>query len=118
MNQFDSTNSVPCYQIIPLVDLVITHGGNNTITETFYFGKPMIVMPIFVDQFDNAQRIQEKGLGLRLNPYKCSKEELLNGIDRVANDDILRDKMARIGERIRKDNNIEKVADLLLNVCG
>jgi UDP:flavonoid glycosyltransferase YjiC (YdhE family) len=57
---------VPQTRVLSLVDSVITHGGNNTVTETFSFGKSM---PLFVDQFDNAQRIEEKGYGIRLVFY-------------------------------------------------
>ncbi|CAG2178331.1 unnamed protein product, partial [Oppiella nova] len=60
-----------------------------------YFGKPMIVLPLFGDQYDNAQRVQEKGFGIRLNPYECSENELLDSIEKLLNDKILAQKLAK-----------------------
>ena len=62
---------VPAPDVDPApVDVVITHGGNNTVTECLYFGKPMVVLPLFWDQYDNAQRMDELGLGTRLATYE------------------------------------------------
>ncbi|XP_054152573.1 uncharacterized UDP-glucosyltransferase YdhE-like [Oppia nitens] len=99
-------SSVPQIQVLPLVDLVITHGGNNTTTETFYFGKPLIVMPLFGDQWDNAQRVEEKGFGLRLDAYKCTEKELLSAIDTLLNDNKLSDKLKQISQRIQQENKL------------
>ncbi|CAG2107402.1 unnamed protein product [Medioppia subpectinata] len=97
---------VPQIRVLPLVDLVITHGGYNSTIETFCFGKPMIVMPLFADQYDNAQRVQESGLGLRLDPYRCSDRELLSAIDTLLNDKPLNEKLMKISQRIQTNNSL------------
>ena len=104
---------VPQTAVLPQVDLIITHGGNNTVTEAFYFGKPMLVLPLFMDQYDNGQRIEEVGLGLRLNPFHCSDDQLLNAIDRLVSDEALAERMTEIGERIREADDKKVVSDLI-----
>ena len=93
---------LPQPAILPLVDLVVTHGGNNTTTECLHAGKPMVVLPLFWDQMDNAQRIAETGLGLRLPPYAFAPEELLGGIDRLLADDALQARLETMATRIRR----------------
>ena len=102
--------------MIPLVDLVITDGGNNTMTESFNFGKPMILLPLFGDQHDHAQRIQDKGFGIRLKPFRCSQKELLNAIDKLVYDNELKEKMKGISRRIQHSKSNEKVAQLFEEV--
>ncbi len=105
--------TLPQTKILPLIDLVITHGGNNTLTEAFFFGKPMIVMPLFGDQFDNAHRIVEKNLGIHLNAYNCSEEELLESVDRLLNDKELAQKLKKISERIQSSGSTVKASQLI-----
>ena len=102
--------------MIPLVDLVITDGGNNTMTESFNFGKPMILLPLFGDQHDHAQRIQDKGFGIRLKPFRCSQKELLNAIDKLVYDNQLKEKMKGISTRIQNSKSNGKVAQLFEKV--
>ena len=109
---------VPQIQILEMVDLAIIHGGNNSLTESFYFGKPVIVMPIFADQYDNAQRVEEKGYGLRLDPYKCTSDELLRAIETILNDEELAIKMKKASERIQNDLKSEKIAQLIENIAN
>ena len=108
---------LPQTSILPHVDLVITHGGNNTTTECMYFGKPMVVLPIFWDQHDNAQRVQETGHGLRLATYSFSDEELPAAIDRLLADTALHSKMENISRRLQSRPGTRAAADLIEQVA-
>jgi MGT family glycosyltransferase len=104
---------LPQTNIIPRCDLVITHGGNNTTTEAFHFGKPMIVLPLFWDQYDNAQRVRETGSGVRLDTYAFDDDELRGAVDRLLADAPLRMRMEAEGRRIRADDGKVRAADLI-----
>ena len=104
---------VPQTNVIPHCDLVITHGGNNTTTEAFHFGKPMIVLPLFWDQYDNAQRVQELGLGVRLSTYAFEDDELRGAVDRLVADSDLRSRAAALGRSIRSGEGTVRAADLI-----
>jgi MGT family glycosyltransferase len=104
---------LPQTEILPKVDLVITHGGNNTVTESLYFGKPMVVLPIFWDQHDNAQRIEETGFGVRLDTYRHSGEELTGAIEPLLGDAELRARLAATSQRLQAAKGTERAADLI-----
>jgi MGT family glycosyltransferase len=107
---------VPQTTVIPQVDLVITHGGNNTTTESLHFGKPMVLLPLFWDQYDNAQRMHELGFGIRLSTYGFTPEELNDAVDRLLGDTALRQRLDEMGARIRARDGLTKGADIIERV--
>ena len=109
---------VPQTNVLPDVDLVITHGGNNTTTEAFHFGKPMVLLPLFWDQYDNAQRVHETGYGVRLSTYEFTDSELIGAVDRLLADDDLHTRMAANAAVIRSRNGTKIAADLIAGVAG
>jgi MGT family glycosyltransferase len=108
---------LPQTRILPLVDLVITHGGNNTVTESLHFGKPMLVLPLFWDQHDNAQRLQETGIGRRLDPYRIEAGRLRDEVDRLLADSSLRARLDEEGARIRAADGVGLAATRIVEVA-
>jgi UDP:flavonoid glycosyltransferase YjiC (YdhE family) len=108
---------LPQPAILPMVDLVITHGGNNTVTEAFHHGRPMIVLPLFWDQVDNAQRVEETGFGKRLSTYGFDDVELTGAIDTLLGDRGLADRLASMSARIKSTSGTVRAADLIEQVA-
>ena len=107
---------LPQTSVLPHVDAVITHGGNNTTTECMWFGKPMLVLPIFWDQHDNAQRVHETGFGIRLPTYSLEREQLAGAVDMLLADTELRGRSAAAAARLRRRPGNVAAADLIERV--
>jgi MGT family glycosyltransferase len=107
---------VPQPALLPLVDAVITHGGNNTVTECLHFGKPMVLLPLFWDQYDNAQRMDELGLGARLPTFEFEDAQLGEAIERLTGDEALAGRLREISGRLQAGPGTERAADCIESV--
>ncbi|XP_022232345.2 UDP-glucosyltransferase 2 [Drosophila obscura] len=69
----------------PKVELFWAHGGLLGTTESVHCGKPMLVTPIYGDQFLNAFSVQNRGMGLKLDYQDISVESLAQALDKLSN---------------------------------
>ncbi|XP_060805880.1 UDP-glucosyltransferase 2-like [Amyelois transitella] len=59
----------------------ISHGGLLSTTEAVHFGKPIIGIPVFGDQFNNVYRAVKKGFAKKVNLAYDMKDKLKAAID-------------------------------------
>lgn len=103
----------PQPSVIPQVDVVIHHGGNNTFTECLYFGKPAIIMPYVWDGHDNATRVDETGHGFYLNRYEWTPDDLKAKVNACLTDQAMHARLAKARDHMQSANGRQKAAQLL-----
>jgi MGT family glycosyltransferase len=59
---------VPQADVFGHASLVVTHGGSGTTLGALAAGLPLVVVPLFADQPDNARRVEAVGAGVMAEP--------------------------------------------------
>jgi zeaxanthin glucosyltransferase len=77
--------SLPQVALLERCDVVITHGGNNTVTESLRAGLPMLVLPLSTDQFAGAADVERAGVGRALDARTLSGERVAAAVQCLAN---------------------------------
>lgn len=55
-------------KVLAEADLVVCHGGSGTVFGALAAGVPVVVVPLFADQFENGRRIAVRGAGVVIEP--------------------------------------------------
>jgi hypothetical protein len=107
-------------------DVVVCHGGSGTAFGAVAAGLPVLVVPVFADQFENGRRIAETGAGLvvQAEPQdgdglrRVVTEEdaprIKRGIEAMLQTNSYRSEAERIGAEIAGAPTIDTVLDSLL----
>uniref|UniRef100_A0A452FQT0 UDP-glucuronosyltransferase n=1 Tax=Capra hircus TaxID=9925 RepID=A0A452FQT0_CAPHI len=90
----------------PKTRAFITHSGSHGVYEGICNGVPMVMMPLFGDQMDNAKRMETRGAGITLNVLEMSSEDLENALKAVINEKSYKENIMRLS-RLHKDRPIE-----------
>merc|ERR1712048_765902 len=60
----------------PAVHVFLSHGGQSSVNEAIFAGKPLVCMPLFCDQYEVSEAVRKHGLGLVYH-----KDALIDGKD-------------------------------------
>lgn len=74
---------LPQVRLLSRASGAVTHGGNNSVTESMTYGVPLLVLPFSTDQFAGAAAIEDAGFGEVLPPNDATVDELRAAIVRV-----------------------------------
>jgi len=92
---------VPQIAILKRAVLAIIHGGLGSVKECIYYGVPMMVFPLGLDQPWNAERIDHHRLGLTGDIRKITEAELRSGIHEIIENTEIRNNIARMRDIFR-----------------
>ncbi|XP_017786762.1 PREDICTED: UDP-glucuronosyltransferase 2A3-like [Nicrophorus vespilloides] len=70
----------------PKVKLFITQGGIQSLDEALFSGTPVVVIPFCGDQFSNALRVEDVGLGRSIPFAELTKDNLKSTILQALNE--------------------------------
>jgi len=103
---------LPQVGVLPLCDLVVCHGGNNTVTESLAAGVPLLVGPFSSDQFAGAEDVRRGGVGDAFDPNLAEPEEIARRA-RVLLDGPATARARALGQTLRKAPGPLLAADLI-----
>ncbi len=116
--------------VFPRAALVVCHGGSGTAFGAVAAGLPVVVVPVFADQFVNGRRIAETGAGLvvEVDPPSWADQRRViaaehaprvrHGIETVLGERSYRDRARAIAAEIAAAPGVDDVLDTLLLTAG
>ena len=106
-------------RVLNRADLVVCHGGSGTTLAALAAGVPLVMVPLFADQFENARRIAKTGAGRvvetqitadgarSINP--AAAPEITTSIEDVLGDVTYRDRAQAIAAEMAATATVEEV---------
>ncbi|MBM2619674.1 glycosyltransferase family 1 protein [Actinoplanes sp. LDG1-06] len=103
----------------PNVKLFFTHGGGNAYHESLYFGKPMVMRPLWVDCYDQAVRGQDLGVSLTLDdPRTFRPDDVVDKLTRVLTGKSFRARAEMFGQLQLAAGGRARAADLVTELLA
>lgn len=99
--------------LLPHTDVVVTTGGAGTVMAVLQAGVPLIVVPTEWDKPQNAQRVVDAGVGLRLAPRHCTPKRLREAVQHVLHEPSYRQNAQRLQAAFACYDGPARAAELL-----
>ena len=101
--------------VLQQADVFVSHCGMNSVSESLYFGVPLIMLPQTSEQGGVAERVYQLGAGIKLD--KSDTSSILNAIDKIFADSSYKQNAAEIAKGFKRCSGAKGAADKIMQVC-
>jgi UDP:flavonoid glycosyltransferase YjiC (YdhE family) len=77
---------VPQDAVMRVCDVAVLHGGSGSLTGAALHGTPVVLVPLGADQFGNALKVEELGMGRALDAASVTRSGITSAVDDVLAD--------------------------------
>jgi UDP:flavonoid glycosyltransferase YjiC (YdhE family) len=102
--------------VLQQADVFLTHCGMNSVSESLYFGVPLVMLPGTPEQGAVAARAEQLGAGLRLED--TTPAGIAAALRKVLETPSYREHALEIGAGFRACPGAKGAAEKILQVCG
>ena len=102
--------------VLQQADAFISHCGMNSVSESLYFGVPLIMLPQTAEQKGVAERVYQLGAGIKL--HKSDASSILDAINNIFADDTYRQKAITLANGFKNCSGAKGAADKIINAAG
>jgi UDP:flavonoid glycosyltransferase YjiC (YdhE family) len=99
-------------ELVPASALLVCHGGHGTLVRALRHGVPVLCLPMGRDHPENGRRLTHHGAGLMVS-RNAGVRVLRHKIRRLLEDDQFAAAAGRLGDRIMRDQPVERQGALL-----
>ncbi len=102
--------------VLKQADVFVSHAGMNSVSESLYFGVPLVMLPQTTEQKGVAQRVLELGAGITLD--KTDASSLLNAVNKIFDNSTYRQEAKQISEGFKNCSGAKGAADKIIQICN
>lgn len=112
-SNFEVHQWVPQLRILSRASAFIAHCGMGGTMEALYHGVPLIAVPQAADQFANAARVGELGLGTQLDGATATPQDLRKALLEVVSDDDVHRHLRDMRKEIDDSGGVRRAIEIL-----
>ena len=101
----------PLSLLLPRCAAFVHHGGIGSAAQAIAAGIPQLIRPQAHDQFDNAVRIVEQGIGEMLKPSRFTKHALAAKLRSMLQSEAMSEKCKSVATRMERSRGLVQAVD-------
>ncbi|MGH8598790.1 MAG: glycosyltransferase, partial [Gammaproteobacteria bacterium] len=109
---------VPYGALFPHASVVVHHGGIGSIAQVLRAGRPMLVVPIAHDQYDNAARVGALGVARTLPRRRYQAEQVVVALRALLEKPSYAERARVVAEEVRSERGTPTAVDIIEEVLA